>query len=802
MWKSNFKLALRTLKKNKLFTAIKLIGLTAGITGCLLIGLYLHNELGNDACHEKADRIAFVVMEYHAGGRSVVVGNTGNKVGPTFRQEFPEVENAVRVIKYEGMVVQYEDQLFEENNVYYADSTFFDIFTFPLLQGDPKTALVAPNQLVLSRQMAGKYFGAADPVGKSMKIQGKDYVVTAVMADAPKTTQIKPDFIGSFGSLRDAAPERATWWNANYATYLLLKNPADIPALEAKIPSFMRARANETGMAGDDYLSYYLEPLRDVHLRSRVEGKFEPNGDIRYIYILLAVGIFILLIGLSTYVNLSTAAGMERAREMGVQKVLGAGRGQLIWQHISEAFVVSGLSLVVGTILTRPLIPLFNRLFDRELTMDPLLHPVALASLLGFGLVISLLAGLYPAFVATRVKPVKILKGNWGSSYSKGSAWLRQGLIVLQFGISILLLIATFVLKSQLDFIQDKKLGYEKDHVIVLPTDAQIIEKLDVIKSEFRQNSQVRGVSLAYETPTHIEGGYGISQQVSGDDGKPVTALPADEDFVQTIGMELAAGASFGRSDIEAVRRMYAGDTTVVRSIVLNESQVKAFAWTPEEAVDKMVNFNGRPALIKGVVKDFHFASLHEPIDNLVIFPDTWGNTLLVKLSGEDLAGSLAFLENKWGSVAAHRPFRYHFLDEEFDRMYSAEMQTARLISSFSGLAILLACLGLFGLASYTIVQRTKEIGIRKVLGASAAGLVGLLSKDFLKLVVIALILAAPGAWYFMNNWLDGFAYRIELGWQFFALAAGAAIGVAFLAVSFQALKAALANPVSSLKTE
>ncbi len=802
MWKSNLKLAFRNLKKNQLFTTIKLVGLTIGIAGCLLIGLYLHNELSYEACHQHADRIAFVVMEYHSGDRTVLTENTGNKVGPTFRQVFPEVENAVRVIQYEDRVVRHEDQLIEEDNFFYADSTFFDVFTFPLIEGNPGSALKAPNQLVINRRMAEKYFPGTDPMGKTLKVDGLDYVVSAVMENPPETTQIKPDFVGSFAGLRDAAPERATWWNANYGTFLLLTDRSAIASLQAKIGPFMKSRSAETGLSGDEYVTYKLEPLRDVHLKSEVAGKFEPNGDIRYIYILLAVGVFILLIGLSTYVNLSTAASMERAREMGVQKVLGAGRGQLVRQHISEAFLVSGFALVAGLVLTRPLIPLFNRLFERRLTMDPLLHPAALASILGFGLLIALLAGLYPALAATRFQPIKVLKGNWGSQAARGSAWLRKGLIVFQFTISILLMIATLVLKGQLDFIQDKKLGYDKDFVVALPTDGRIVEKLDVFKSEFRQNSRVMGVSLAYETPTHIEGGYGIARSPTGEGSQPVTALPADEDFVRTMGIDLAAGASFGHSDIEAVRRMYSGDTTVVRGILINESQAKAFGWTPDEAVDQRVNFNGRPAQIRGVVKDFHFASMHEAIDNLVIFPDTWGNTVLVKLSGEDISGTLAFLEQKWGVLAAHRPFTYHFLDEELGAMYRAESQTSSLITTFAGLAIFLACLGLFGLASYTIIQRTKEIGIRKVLGASAAGLVGLLSQDFLKLVGISLVAAAPIAWYFMNRWLDGFAYHISLGWQFFAVAAVTAVCVAFLAVSFQSLRAALANPVESLRNE
>lgn len=801
MWTNLLKVTFRHLRKHKLFTAIKLIGLAIGFHGCLLIGLYLHNELSYDAGHKNADRIVRTTMEYHVGGKIATTQNTGNKVGPTFRSEFPEVENTVRVIKYDNRAIKLEDKEYVEDNFYYADSSFFDVFTFPLIAGNPQQALTAPNQVVLNETMAKKFFGTASPMGKSIVVDEQPFQVVGVMQDAPINTQIRPAFLASFISLPDAAAERETWWNANYGTYLLLHNGDDRAALEAKLLPFMRSRSGETGLSGDDYVTYHLEPLLNVHLRSSVEGNFEPNGDIRYIYLLGAVGLLILFIGVTTYINLTTAAGMERAREVGVQKILGAGRMQLLAQHLGEAAVLAGVSLAVSYALIPPLLPLFNRLFDRELTAAPLLQPMTILGVVAFWALISLLSGAYPAFVASNYKPMSVLKGNLGESQNSG-VWLRRSLIVFQFGISGFLLISTLLLQQQMQFIQHKKLGYDKDHVLALPTDQKIIGDLDAFKSEFLQNNNVTGVSLAYETPTHIEGGYGIAKSVTGADGKPVTALPSDQDFIATMGMEMAAGKSFDRNDIAAVQSMYKGDTTVVRSILINEKQTAAFGWTPEEAVGQLVNFNGRPAKIKGVVKDFHFASLHEPIDNLVIFPDTWGNALLVNLTDQDMEGTIAFLEKKWHTLAPHRPFKYHFLDEEFDQLYGAEMQTARLITSGCALAILLACMGLFGLASYATYRRTKEIGIRKVLGANVLGIVGLLSRDFLVLVVVALVIASPLAWYLMNGWLENFAYRIEIHWWVFLLAGVASVAIAFLTVSFQSVKAALANPVESLRSE
>lgn len=804
MLRNYFKLAIRNLLKNKLFSAIKFVGLTVAITACLLIGLYLHHELNYETCHDKAGRIVRIGMEYGSEGKSVQVGLTGNKVGPTFRREFPEVENAVRTIRYEDQVVQYGEKLYEEDQFFYADSTFFGVFTFPLLAGDARTALRLPNQVVLSSGMARKYFGTEAPMGKTLQVGGKDYTVSGVIPDAPQNTQVKPDFIGSFVSLRDAAPERETWFNANYTTFLLLHNSSDRPVLEQKIVQYMRSKTGEMGLPGDSYLAYFLEPLPDLHLRSKVEGTLEPNGDQRYLYMLLAVAGLILLIACTTYVNLSIAAALERAREVGVQKVLGAGRWQLFAQHIGEALSLTTAALAAGYGLAAPLLPLFNRLFDRSLDWTLLLHPAALSGAAGFALLVSLLAGAYPALVVANFQPLAALRSGTGSfsmKRSESGGWLRQSLIVLQFGIGLFLLSCTAVLQQQLHFIQHKKLGYDKDHVIALPTDRKIVEKLTTIKSEFSQNARVRSTCLAYETPTQIDGGYSIGKSMTGAAETPVTALPCDPDFLPTMNIRLLAGNNFSQHDVAAVQRLYNGDTTVIRSILINASQAKAFGWTPEDAVGQFVNFNGY-AQIKGVVEDFHFASLHEPIGGLVIFPDTWGNTILVKLDGQDLPGALSFLEKKWQSLAPHRPFSYHFLDEEFDQLYSAEIQTSRLVSSFATLAILLACLGLFGLASHAIVQRTKEIGIRKVLGATTAGIVGLLSKDFLKLVVVALVIASPLAWYAMDNWLADFTYRIDIQWWVFAAAGIVALTVAFLTVSFQSIKAALTNPVKSLRSE
>lgn len=801
MFKNNLKLAIRNLLKHRLFSLIKLSGFTIGLTACLLIGLYFIHETSYDKFHANADRIARVIMEYGFSGeveKNIEV--TGNKVGPSFEKDFPEIEKSVRVIRFK-QVVQFDDKLFEEDNFYFADSSIFDVFTIPLLKGNTREALNEPYEVVLSTKMAEKYFGSTDPVGQEITIHGdRKAKISGIFESFPATSQLQPDFIGSFMTLPDSRPERSTWWSANYATYVLVHPEANLATINKKIPDYMAKHANETGADAQSYLTFTLEPLLGVHLHSKAPGNFVPNGDIRYLYILAAIGILILLIASTTYVNLTTATSTERSKEIGVQKVLGAEKRQVFRQHINESVTLTGGALIVSYALVAPLLPLFNNLIDRDLSWSPLFQPLTVVGALLFVLVVGFLSGLYPALVLSNLKIANVIKGRIVTS-SSGNL-LKNTLVVFQFGITVLLLICTGVLNKQMNFIQSKNLGYQKDQIVVLQTDRQIINNLTAIKTELTQNRNVESISLAYETPVQIDGGYNISKSSSDANGKPVRAIPVDEDFIQTLEIEMLAGRPLSRNDVDMERRRETGeDTTSVLSILLNESQALALGWTAEEAVGQYVQFNQR-AQIQGVFKDFHFESLHEPIGNLVIFPSTWGRNLLVKIGDQDIASTLLFLKDKWTTLVPHRPFVYHFMDEEFNELYDSEIRTAKLVSNFSLIAILLAFLGLFGLASYSIVQRTKEIGIRKVLGASVLGIVTDLSKDFIKLVVIALVIAAPLSWYLMNNWLDNFTYHVDMGWLVFGISGLLVITIALLAVGFQSMKAALTNPIESLRME
>jgi len=794
------KIAARSLLKNRLYSAIKLIGLTASCATCLLIGLYLHHELGYDRCHRNAERIVRMDMEYRADGETTRTNVTGSKAGPAFARDFPEVEASLRVMQYKevvrrGAVPQ------EEPNFYYADSTFFRVFTFPLLKGNPATALTAPHSVVLSERTARRYFGEKDPLGQVLhRSGGRKMTVTGVMAEPPANSHLKPEFVCAFTGLAAARPENESWRNANYATYLLLHKADQIESVQARIPAYMASKRAETRPENDgDYLTFHLTPLPDMHLHATVPGNFEPNGDVRYLYLLGITALLILLIAVGTYVNLTIAAGTDRAREIGVHQVLGAGRSQLAVRYFGESALATFVALTAGLALAGALLPLFNTLFERQLSMAPLYQTGALLLLVGAGLTLSLLAGFYPALVLSRFRLAAVLKGRLPDRPGRWS--VRNAATVLQFFVSIVLLACTLSLRNQLDFIENKEIGFGKEHVLVLPAETTVNEKFDVLRRRFLQHPEVESVTRSYDSPAHIRGEYRIGKSPTGADEKPVTALPAGPGFPETMQIELLAGADLEPGDMDLAERART-DSSAVLPLLINASQARAFGWTPEEAVGKQVHFFWGTAQIKGVTRDFHFASLHEPVTPLVIFPGAWGQVLLVKMRGNDPKSTIRYLEQTWTALVPEQPFKYHFLDDELRAMYAAERQTARVVTTFSGLAIVLACLGLFGLASYRFVQRTREVGIRRILGAGTAGIVRLLTTDFLKLVFIAFLSATPVAWYLIDHWLQDFAYRAPIAWWAFAASGLVAVAVALLTMSAQGIRTALANPVESLRSE
>jgi len=798
MFRNYLKTAWRNILKKRFYSLINILGLSIGITACLLIGLFVANELNYDKFNERADRTVRATMEYSNAGTVGKVAVTGTKVGPQFKRSFPEVEAYARLMKYPRSLA-YGVRSFDEKNLVYADADLFKIFSFRLLRGNPSTALAAPNTIVLTSETAKKYFGTEDPIGKSLRINGsQDVEVTGIAEQPPLASQIQFDMLVSFTTL--PASKEEEWGTANYITYFLLRDKAQLASLQSKISSYMKTvDKDQLQMTGKDYLTYNLEPLLDVHLRSKLEG-LEPNGNITYIYILSIIAIMILLIACVNYTNLATAQSAGRGTEISIRKVFGAAQKQLFSQFLGESFLVSFLSILLALLAAILLLPMFNATTGRHFTMIMLFQPLPLLSLIFLGAIVGFLAGAYPAFILSHSKLISLLKSGFRVSTSGGA--IRKSLIVFQFVISIFLIGTTLVIVKQMSFIRNKDLGYQKDQILILPVDARMRPNYVDIKRAIAITPGVLHVTGAYEDPSFVEWSDGIeTDDGNGKKKLSITGMPTDLDYIETMGMKLIAGRDFSTPDF-ALQDTSNNYSNYRSSYIINENAAKALGWTPDQAVGKIISKNF-PGEVKGVVKDFHFASLHQSIGPLVMFLDTsMVRQMFVKINGAQIPSTLAGLEKVWKERVTHRPFNYHFLDEEFDTLYSTEEKTAKLFSLFSSLAIALACLGLFALAAFSTVQRTKEIGIRKVLGAGSFRIATLVSREFLWLVVLAIAIATPFSWFAARYWLQDFAYRINLTWWMFALSGILAILIAVCTISYHALRAAMANPITSLRSE
>jgi putative ABC transport system permease protein len=796
MIRNYLKIALRHLQRNKLYAMVNILGLAIGISSCLLIGLYIWDELRYDRFHKNADRIARVTWHYNFGDANQDVAYTGTKPGPQFQRSFPEVEAFVRTLVYPG-VLGYKDKLFEEKKFLFADSTFFSVFSFPLLKGDPLTVLDAPDKVVITSNAARKYFGEEDPVGKTLTIGGtRTLRVSGVAEEAPGHSQIKFDFVAPFSYLNASKTEK--WNEANYITFLLLKNGHSFDQLQAKIDQYSSTvLKKEMELTGNSYSQYRLEPLSSVHLHSRLDG-FEPNTNILYIYILGAVALLILLIACVNYTNLSTAQSAQRSPEVGIRKVLGAGRGQVFRQFMAEAFLLTLIAMLVALIISASMLPFFNNLAGKSLEGAVLVHPLAITAILFLCLLITFVSGAYPALVLSGSRVIRILKS--GFSFT-GSGNLRKSLIVVQFVISVFLVVSTIIILQQLSYINSKELGYDKEKILVLPVDRKMQPGYEALKTALINHPSIHSAAGAYEEPTDIGWGDGLQ---AGSDGSgksiSVNAFPVDQDIVKTLNLQIIAGSDYTPSDLQQLDTSNDGHN-LKYSFMLNETAARSLGWTPEEAIGKQVS-KGREGRVKAVVKDFHFRSLHESIGPLVIFMDPgMVGRLFVKIKG-DLPSAMKHLEGVWKQRVIHRPFEYHFLDEDYAALYKTEKRTAGVFTVFSTIAILLACLGLFALTAYTMVKRTKEIGIRKVLGATVSDILRLVSVDFLKLVMLALVIALPLSYFALNKWLENFAYKVSVqAWVFFMAGVGMIL-IAFLTISMQALRTAMEKPVKSLRWE
>ncbi len=799
MFRNYFITAWRNLRRNKLYTTINIFGLSVGLAACLLIGVYISHELSYDKFNVNANRIVRATMEYGSAGTINTTATTGTKVGPQFKRMFPSIEEYARTFITHN-VVKSGDKIFDEPRILYADPSFFKIFSFHIVEGDALTALDAPDKIVITQSMAKKYFGNEDALNKTLTSGGKDLRVSAVCEDVPQSSQIKFDFATQFLNLGNGVKDE-TWWTANWITYFLLHNEKDIPLLQKQIIDYMKTPGVKTdaGLQGKDYLMYHLEPLIKVHLYSSLAG-FEPNGSITYIYMFAVIALLILIIACANYTNLATAQSSGRSGEIGMRKVMGASKRQVFLQFMSESSMVTFIAAILALVLSVLLIPYFNSITGKQFTATVLLQPAPLVSLFIFTLIVSFFAGLYPALILSGTQIMNVLKK--GFNFTGGNNLLRKTLIVAQFGISVFLIIYTIIILQQMHFMQTKNLGYDKEHIVVLPIGGNMLQNFQSLKNAFAQVRGVESITASYETPEYVEWGDGIT--ATDEKGKhdiSLNAMPVDLDFIKTMKMQLMAGRDFQQSDF-AMMDTSNNYANFHLPYIINETLAKKIGWTPQQAIGRTIE-NRTTGPVVGVVKDFNFSSLHDPIGPLVIFLGRdFSRDFMLRINSNDMQSTLDRLQSVWKQRVPDRPFNYHFLDDDYNKLYLAEQRTSKLFGVAAGLAIVLACLGLFGLAAFTTVQRTKEIGIRRVLGANISSITLLVAKNFLQLISIAIVIAVPLAWWAGNKWLQDFAFRIPVQAYVFVATAIVTVLIALCTVGYHSIRAALANPVKSLRTE
>ena len=810
MIKNYLKIAYRNLVKYKFISFINVFGLTVGLACCMLILTYIIHELSYDKYQPNADRVYRVTRTFlNAETKSVslALSTISPPFGPYLRNDFREIEDMTRTLSNGNTPIKYEEKMFNEDNVMFADDRFFDFFKTTVVKGDPKKALSDPYSVMMTEAVAKKYFGNDEPMNKVISINFGDYFnfkVTGIYKPLPSNTHFHPEIMLSFNTLNDtliygAENLRTNWGNNSFFTYIRLPNNYDPKKLEAQFPAFLdnHMGAQYTGKYKPSQgTSLGLQKLTDIHLRSHTDYEAEENGDIKRVYIFSAIALFILLIACINYMNLSTSRSTLRAKEIGIRKVAGAERKEIVFQFLSESILVSYVSLVFAILLTWLTLPWLNKLSGQQLAIDILLKWQILVPLLLLPFIVGIISGIYPALFMSSFQPIKVLKGFLKVG---GGISFRKALVTLQFAISIILIIATGVVFWQMRFMQNKILGFDKEQIVTIPYTTQLNDRYEAFRNELLANSNIKQVGRSSRIPTgRLLDAMGASME-SADTLAPVNAnikfVSADHDFISTYGIKVIAGRGFSRD--------FGLDTS---AFLINEAAAKVLGFNNyQDAIGKNFGYGNRRGKLIGVFNDFHFESLHQKITPLVLLVPRGAGSygrISIKIAGSNIPAALDRIESSWRNFLPETPYQYTFLDENFARLYDAEQRQKTLLIVFASLAIFIACLGLFGLSAFAIMQRLKEIGIRKVLGADTSTIVALLSKDFLKLVAFAAIPAFVVSWYFMNKWLEDFAYRISMPWWIFLTAGILAAVIALVTISFQAIKAALANPVKSLRTE
>jgi putative ABC transport system permease protein len=797
-------IAFRNLWRHKAFTAINIIGLAVGMATCLLIVLFVENELSYDRYHTNADRMYRVTMHVRFGEKDINYAYSSEPAGPALLRDYPGVEAVTRLRDDGDFLVKNGQDTFKEEHVAFVDSNFFSFFSLPLLKGHKASVLVEPRTLVVTQTTARKYFGQADPIGKTLSVGDLGvFRVTGVCADVPSNTHFHYDMFGSFLSVNQGIK----WMASGSYTYLLLRNGYSIRQVEAQsrgfLSKYMTSEIKEfLGIDLPEFLrkgnriGFGFQPITSIHLYSDLDDEMAANGDIKYVYIFSAIALFILLLACINFMNLSTAGSAGRSKEVGIRKTLGSVRQQLVSQFLTESVLLTLLALLLTLGLVFLLLPDFNELAGKQFTFSSILNGWVLFGAVLSCLAIGLLAGSYPAFVLSSFKPITALSGTVQASLRSG--WLRNTLVTGQFVVSIGIIIATIVANQQLRFIQNKKVGFDKEQVLVLHDTRVLGAKLNAFKAELAALAPVSKVSLAGFLPagTSRQSQDGVLiKQGSRTEAYLTKSYFIDEDYLPTLGMHLLLGRNFSK-DFPSDHSAALINEAAVREFGLKKPIGQQFSITGDGS-----NGSKHSYTVVGVVKDFHFESMRHRIAPLIMFYGGDNSQLAVRIRTNDIPGLLHTIEQRWKAETGN-PFVYSFLNERFNTMYQSEQRIGQLFGVFAGLAVLISCLGLFGLAALTTHQRTKEIGVRKVLGASVTSIVSLLLTNYLKLILIALVIASPIAGYTMSQWLGDFAYKIDLSWWIFVLAGGLATAVAILTVSFQAIKAALMNPVKSLRSE
>ncbi|MFC1563334.1 ABC transporter permease [candidate division KSB1 bacterium] len=797
MFKDYLKIAVRNITRNRIYSLLNILGLSTGIAGCILILLYVKYEFSFDTYHENADRIYRVIMEFpdYYEGTNLWAGTCG-PLAKTMVEEYPEVVTAGRFEMMDEVLISYGSKKFMENLVMFADPEIFEVFSFELLEGDPVKVLEDPYSIIISEDMAEKYFGNADPLGKILSFKMEyDFTVKGILKNVPENSHFRMDFIIPFQTHKTiSGVPFSNWYQSGLYTYFLLREGAQPDELEAKLPALLNKYWDGRGKPED---KFHLQPLKKIHLHSNVLREIQTNNDIRYIWLLIAIAVLIIFIACFNYMNLATARSFQRAKEIGVRKIVGAQRKQLVRQFFGESYILTICGFVFGVFLVYLFLPAFNGFVERELSINPANFSDIYLWILGIILLVGLLAGSYPAFFITSFKPIVVLRG--GIKGSAGGKILRNVLVTSKFAVSIILIICTIVIQKQISYIKDKDIGLDKDRIVtIFLHDNQARDKIDVIKDELTQNTDILSVAssrhLLFKGMSQINADW--PGKADKDDFLPIYINQVDHNFIEVYGIEISSGRNFSKD--------FASDAS--GAFLLNESAVKMLDFENPVGRDFLVSghFGQGEGKIVGIMKDFHFQPMNLEIEPIQLFLDekSANRYLSIKIKGENVSRALEFIESKISEFSPDYPFEYTFFGEIFDRVYKTDQKLGQIMSVFSGIAIFVACLGLLGLSSFTAEQRMKEIGIRKALGASFDRIVILLSKEFSKWIIAANIISIPVAYFIMNRWLENYAYRVEITPVLFLFGAFAVIFIALITVSFHSVRAAITKTVNSLRYE